>query len=160
MFENIFYDVETRELIDAGKRTLIFNQEAMAAEWGFGRTKRWDADLVNGTIKFTDPGQVVLAPVQVIGSFLLDDHDWLWAWGNPKIAYELARDARLVRHYGRERGIARFDEPRIRCTMDDAWDFTALAAQLSEATGAYRGPAGGDLYAFMTFGKPAVFRDL
>ena len=158
MFDHIFYDDETRELIDRGMRTLAANGEEMTAIWGFGQTRRWDADLNAGTISFTDPGLVAIAPVQVIGSLLLEDHSWLWSWANSNVDYPLTRNARLVRHYGRERGIARFDEPRIRCTMDDAWGLTALAAQLSEAKGAYRGPAGDGLYAFMTFDTPSVLR--
>jgi hypothetical protein len=100
---------------------------------------------------------VAVAPVQVIGSLVLEDHSWLWAWANQNVDWELTRDARLVRHFGRERGIERFGEPEILCAMDDAWGFTALASQLSGAKGAYRGPSEG-CYVFMTFGKPSIFR--
>ncbi len=79
--------------------------------------------------------------------------------GAQRTSYSLTRDARPARHDGRECGITRLGEPRIRGTMDDAWGFTALAAQLSGAKGAYRGPAGGDRFACMAFDTPTVFRD-
>lgn len=158
MFEHFFYDEETQTLINRGLHRLAANAEAMGNEWGFGRTRRWDLDLSQNAITFTDPGLVVIAPVQFVGSLLVEDHSWVWSWANPTIDWQLTQHARLVRHYGRQRGIARFEEPRLRCTMDDAWSFTHLAAELAEAEGAYRGPRGDDLYSFMTFGQPAIFR--
>jgi hypothetical protein len=159
MLDRILYDDETRSLIDQGLHALAMSGQEMADAWGFGKTKRWDASLDAGTITFTDPGLVVVAPVQIIGSLVVEDHSWLWSWANPNVDRELTRDARLVRQFGRERGIDHFEEPEILCTMDDAWDFTALASQLSEVKGAYRGPSDG-CYVFMTFGKPSVFRQL
>lgn len=158
MLEWIQCDDETRLLIDRGARRLARSAETMAEAWGFGRTERWDADFNAGTITFSSPGLVVIAQVQVVGSLILEDHSWLWSWGNPNVDYELTRHARLVRHYGRTRGIERLNEPELLCTMEDAWHFSALAAQLGEASGAYRGPADGGLYVFMTFDKPTIFR--
>ena len=158
MFEDYFYDEETHALIDRGMHRLVANAKAMGEAWGFGRTERWDLDLTQDAITFTDPGLVVIAPVQFIGSLLLEDHSWVWSWANPTIDWPLTQHARLVRDYGRQRGIKRFDEPRLRCTMGDAWGFIHLAAELAEAEGAYRGPRGDDLYSFMTFGAPTIFR--
>ncbi len=111
MLDHLLYDDETNDLIARGRQTLFANQQDMLAAWGFEKTKRWDADLNAGTITFTDPGQIVIAPVQVIGSFVVEDHSWLWSWANPNVDFELTRHARLVRHYGIERGIERFQAP-------------------------------------------------
>ena len=157
MFEYFYYDEETRNLIDLGMRTQAAKAQAMDEAWGIGRI-RWDVDLDAGTITFSDPGLVVIAPVQVIGTLWLEDHSWVWSWANSNYDLPLTQHARLVWDYGRRRGIGRFEEPELRCTMDEAWGLTCLAAQLAGAEGAYRGPFGECSYAFMTFDAPTILR--
>ena len=43
----------------------------------------------------------------------------------------------------------------VECTEEQAWEFTAVAARLGDANGAYRGPAGTTLV-FMTFGQVSL----
>jgi hypothetical protein len=158
MFERFLYDEETQRLMDLGRRTQAAKAQAMDDAWGLAKVKRWDVDLDAGTITFKNPGLVVIATVQVIGSLVVENHSWLWSWANPSVDWPHTRHARLVRHYGRQRGIGRLEEPELRCTMEDAWDLTCLAAQLAEAEGAYRGPFGECSYSFMTFDAPTIFR--
>jgi hypothetical protein len=114
---------------------------------------RWDVDQDAGTITFQHKdGMQVLAPVQIIGTYDTKDGTWLWSWDNPSIEEPLRRASAAVMAYGEEHGISCLTTRKISCEESDCWEFTALAAKLDEAQGAYRGPAG-RTYVFMTFGN-------
>jgi len=125
--------------------------------WDLGATERWDADLDEGVISFSGGGRLVTAPVQVIGTYNTEDGSWLWGWDHPSVPSALARDALLVRKFGERHGLSRYATRTIRCTEDEAWQFTALACHLAEASGAYRGPSGPALV-FMTFHEVTIHR--
>lgn len=126
--------------------------------WGFGETERWDVDLTEGWIKFSSPGLLVTGAVQVIGTYNPEDNSWLWGWDHPSVPKALERDALLVRDFGDRHGLSRYTTSMIRCTEDEAWQFTALACHLAEASGAYRGPTD-TAYTFMTFHDVTIRQD-
>src|SRR4051812_8313281 len=76
---------ETRDMSSSGEAeaTLRRSMEYLRLKtshlidaWGFGKTERWDADLDTGVLKFSSPGLLVTAPLQVIGTFNYDDSSW------------------------------------------------------------------------------------
>lgn len=99
----------------------------------------------------------VTCPVQIIGSFDTLNLSWLWSWGNPSIIPELQQHAFEVKAYGEKHTIESLTERIFECEEYEAWEFTALAAKLNNAEGAYRGPAGTTML-FMTFGTPSIAR--
>jgi hypothetical protein len=119
--------------------------------WGLGNTARFEVDRDDGVISFTNPGLLVVAPVQVIGSYNSQEGAWLWGWQHPELPEVLARDAKLAREFGEKHGPNRYTTPFINSTEDEAWEFTALACHLARASGAYRAPVGDVLFSFMTF---------
>jgi hypothetical protein len=125
--------------------------------WGLGKTERWDADLDEGVISFSGGGRLVTAPIQVIGTYDPEDGYWLWGWDNPTVPPPLRGDALLVRAFGERHGLSRYVTSSIRCTEDEAWQFTALACHLAVASGAYRGPAD-TLLVFITFHQLTIHR--
>ncbi len=123
--------------------------------WGLDSIARWDADMEDGVISFTRPGMLVVAALQVIGAYNLEDGSWLWGWDHPSVPPPLMRDAERVRAFGEHHGLARYVDRKINWTENEAWQFTALACHLAEASGAYRGPAENTLV-FMTFHNPVI----
>lgn len=113
----------------------------------------WSVDQDEGTITFSNPrGITVTAPVQIIGTYNLEDGTWLWGWDNPSVVPALADHARQVHAYGQQHNIERLLARKLQCSENEAWEFTAVACKLGDAQGAYRGPAGTTLV-FMTFGN-------
>jgi hypothetical protein len=136
------------------ERNLQVNRET----WGLGASHRWDADLDRGEIAFTfSDGVIVTAPVQVVGSYNLDDRTWLWAWANPSNPPELTTYAQLARSFGERYELPEFTTSLTTCSEDDAVRLAALACHLGKATGAYRGPAG-SLHVYFAFGPITVRR--
>lgn len=121
------------------------------ARWGLGSETRWNLDMNAGALQlaFSD-GRELRFPVQIIGTYNRQDGTFLWGWDHPSVPEPLRRAARRMREYGEREGFERFTTRTLACTENDAWEFTAAAAQLDGVTGAYRGDAGG-AWVYMTF---------
>lgn len=121
--------------------------------WGLD-TAAWDVDLNTGTITFTNDEKeiVVTAPVQVIGTYDTENGTWLWGWNHPSVSASLGEYARRVRDFGKQYGREALTTRKITASMDDAWEFTALACHLSEGQGGYRGVSGSTCI-FMVYGS-------
>jgi hypothetical protein len=130
---------------------------AHASTWGLGREERWSVDMDAGTITFHFTDMRAVAPIQVVGTYDPSNGTFVWGWDHPSVPGSLREHARLVREFGERHGLANLTERMIYCSQEEAWEFTALAARLGGAHGAYRGDAGGPLV-FMTFGELTMQR--
>lgn len=125
-----------------------------SATWGLGDEVSWNLDMNGGWLhwRFAD-GRALQADVQVIGTYNTQDRTFLWGWDHPSVPEPLRRAARKAHAMGTEHGFERLTMRSVACTEDEAWQFTALAAQLDEAVGAYRGDANGT-WVYMSFAAP------
>jgi hypothetical protein len=139
------------------KQSYLGLQDQQAANdslWHMSDADHWNIDLKAGEIEFSFPdGHRVRAPIQIIGGYNAALGQFLWGWDFPGLPQSLTRDARLVKAWGQERNLERWTTRKISCTENEAWEFTAVAARLGGATGAYRVPtqAQGPVL-FVTFG--------
>jgi hypothetical protein len=168
---------EFHKLLDQSMAELQFKTAAHSGLWHLGSAD-WQVNQEEQTIIFTsvmqtqneisaiNQGQsadldsfavIVTCPVQIIGSFDTLNSSWMWSWGNSSIIPELQQHALEVKAYGKKHDIELLTERIFECEEYEAWEFTALAAKLNNAEGAYRGPAGTTLL-FMTFGTPSIAR--
>lgn len=88
--------------------------------WGLHNAD-WNADLASGVITFTNTemGLIVTAPLQVIGTYDIQDCTWLWGWNHPSVAEQLGAYATLASDMGwRHRLPAR--SPRLRTMLGDS----------------------------------------
>jgi Family of unknown function (DUF6882) len=123
--------------------------------WHLGEAD-WDVDQSAGQIVFTAPGGLTATcPVQIIGTYNTADGTWLWGWDHPSVEPALQEHARRVREYGERHRINKLTTQKLRCSEDEAWEFTALACKLGDAQGGYRGSMGPTLV-FMTFGEVSL----
>ena len=111
----------------------------------------WKADLQKGIIEFiSSDGIRALCSLQIIGTYVLENHSWLWSWANSSIIHSLQTHSILVKNYGETNAIRILTTPRIQCEESQAWEFVAIACKLGNSQGAYRGPHEGT-FVFMTF---------
>lgn len=138
-------------LLAQSMEELRLKTEAHDSTWQLSEC-HWDVDQEIGTIVFTRPdGMTATCPVQIIGTYNTLDNTWLWAWDHPSVAPALQDHAWKVREYGDMHSVDRLTTRKLNCSETEAWELTALACKLSDAQGAYRGPAG-TVLVFMTFG--------
>lgn len=146
---------EFRALLDQSMEELRMKTSGHDATWNISEAS-WSVDQDVGNVVFATPrGLTVTAPVQIIGTYNTDDGTWLWAWDNPSIEGSLQESSLKVKQYGEQKGIAALTTRRIWCTEEEAWELAALACNLCEAQGAYRGPADATRI-FMTFGNVKI----
>jgi hypothetical protein len=126
---------------------------AHSATWHLGEESDWAADLEAGTLTFTfADGTKATAPIQVIGTYNSRDGTFLWGWDHPSVPDELRLHSELARKWGVENAQPKYTARKVSCSEEEAWEFTAVAARLAKANGAYRGPSG-TTFVFMTFGQ-------
>lgn len=129
-----------------------------AATWHLGKETNWAADQDTGRIRFTfADGTIAEGELQIVGTYNTRDGTFLWGWDHPSVAEPLGKHASLAKEFGEKHGLSKYTERKVKCSEDDAWEFTAVAARLGKANGAYRGPAGTALV-YMTFGEIKLSR--
>lgn len=122
--------------------------------WQLGQEKSWVVDETRSTISFSFAnGAVASAPVQVVGTYHLDNNTFIWGWKHPNVLPNLQRHAARVRDFGLEYGSKELTTQQIACTEKRAWQYTALAMLLAEANGAYCLQTAPDTFVFVTFGE-------
>lgn len=123
-------------------------------EWGLGSKSAWNLDMNAGTLTFSlSDTRVVVCPVQVVGTLNTADGSMLWAWDHPSVPQPLRRAALRLRDFGHAEGIQLLTTRKVPCNESEAWAYTALAAKLDDAHGAYRGRAG-SAWVYMSFTLP------
>jgi len=145
--------MDPNAFIEQGVEGLCTQTSTHAATWHLGDEANWAADQDAGRIRFTfNDGTIAEADMQIVGTYNTLDGTFLWGWDHPSVAEPLRRHAILAREFGEQHRLPKFTERKVKCSEDEAWEFTAVAARLGKANGAYRGPAGTALV-YMTFGE-------
>lgn len=114
--------------------------EQQGRQWGLGQESNWNVDLNEGWLRwsFAD-GRILQADVQVIGTYNTRDGSFLWGWDHPSVPAPLRQAAQGVRAWGEARAEQALTTRSVSATEQQAWEWTALAAQQYGASGAYRG---------------------
>lgn len=117
--------------------------QAAVDMWGLD-TASWKADLDSGTITFINDAKkiIITAPVQVIGTYNTEDSTWLWGWDHPSVNESLRKFAQKVQDFGNQYQMDKLTTRKIITSMNDVWEFTALACYLGGGEGCYCGPSG------------------
>lgn len=128
--------------------------ERLGDGWGLGSETAWNLDMNEGTLRFSfADGREVTCPVQVIGTYDTTDASFLWGWDHPSVPEPLRRAARRLHESEMCRELEAFANRVTFCSEADAWAYTAAAAKLDEAIGAYRGRSG-DTWVYMSIASP------
>lgn len=114
--------------------------EEQGRQWGLGQEVNWNVDLNEGWLRWSfEGGRVMQADVQVIGTYNTRDGSFLWGWDHPSVPAPVRRAAQGLRAWGEARAEQALTTRSVAATEQQAWEWTALAAQRYGASGAYRG---------------------
>ena len=139
--------------IEQALEGLKLQTDAHRAAWKIDEADNWAANQNTGKLVFTFAnGLVASADMQIVGTYSLETHTFMWGWDHPSVQEPLREHARLALAFGQEHQLDMYTTAVVPCSEDDAWSFTATAARLGGANGAYRGPTG-SAFVFMTFGE-------
>ena len=95
--------------------------------------------------------------MQIVGTYNTLDDTFVWGWDHPSAAEPLSKHATLAKEFGEIHRLPKFTERLVKCSEEEAWEFTAVAARLGKANGAYRAPASTALV-YMTFNEVKLTR--
>ena len=144
----------------------VFTQQALAGvldqtskhktDWRLGEEIGFVESQDTGrlTFMFAD-GTRVSAPMQIIGTYNIADGTFRWGWDHPIVREPYRKHAELALKFGQDHQLPKYTQSIVPCTKEEAWAFTATAAKLGNANGAYVSTAGNTLL-FMTFGEVSV----
>ena len=125
-------------------------------KWGLGRHVSWVANHDTDTITFTfADGTRATAPMQIVGTYNDAEGTFRWRWDHPNGNQVLRQHAELALKFGQDNELTSYTTPVVICSKDEAWAFTATAAKLGNANGAYVGQTG-NTFLFMTFGEVSL----
>jgi hypothetical protein len=116
------------------------------------RWPRFDYDLDNGTLTFSEDGVArVIAEIEIAGTTSSAAGNWLWAWANSSWAPERVILAEQALRFGEAHDICELRHDCIDAEgdlNDLGWALTAALVRIGNALGAYRPPRaeGGGLY--------------
>lgn len=145
--------VSPEEFVQQSRAGLREQTASHTATWHLDKVLTWSADQESGVIEFElADGVVASAPFQIVGTYDSKKGTFLWAWDHPSVEPPLRKHAQLAREWGRTHKVADYTSRMVACSEEKAWEFTAVAARLGKANGAYKGP-NGSTFVFMTFGE-------
>ena len=127
------------ELLEESRLYLNKQQAECDQEYRLNYFNRMDYEQETGMMIFSDVGVIprVVADYQIVGSLSERSNTWLWAWDNPYLLENTFQDIRKVKKFGDKNDIDKLTSPTWEATEQDAWDMTAIAANLLKARGAY-----------------------
>jgi len=127
------------ELLEESRLYLDKQQAECDQEYRLNYFNRMDYEQETGMMIFSDVGVIprVVADYQIVGSLSERSNTWLWAWDNPYLLENTFQDIRKVKKFGDKNDIDKLTSPTWEATEQDAWDMTAIAANLLKARGAY-----------------------
>lgn len=144
-------------LIERSMNSLQYKNQFHCDNWKLDEAN-WSVDQEQGTIIFQAPDNIVVtAPVQITGTYDQNQGSWMWGWANSSIEELLIRDALAVQEFGERHGYEPLTEAICEIDEIEAWQYAALACELNQQQGVYRGVSGNVLI-FMTFGEVSVRR--
>lgn len=126
---------------------------AHSAAWGMDSAD-WAVDMTTRVLTFTNVRVRAEAPMQVIGT-LSPDGTFMFGWDHPSVPEEAGMAAKSLRDYGEEHDLPELTTQVVPASMEQAWQYAAVANVLTGGQGVYSGAAG-PTRVFMTFGQVSL----
>jgi hypothetical protein len=138
-------------LVSEAVSDLRAKQDNLDERFDLYKHERYDLDLENGEIVFSNAGRPALtARVQLVGSVSTVSDTWLWSWANNHVSASVSDEMLAVRAFGERQRFASLTVPKWPGEEVDGWEMTAVAAKILDAPGAYRTP-GESGFGFLLF---------
>ncbi|MDN7120963.1 hypothetical protein INN71_06125 [Nocardioides sp. ChNu-153] len=148
-------DAAWAHLVDDARVAMQARHDGHDAAWGLGGM-RWEVRMDEGLLRFVDDatGRTADCSMQVVGT-VSPEGTWLWGWDHPSVPPALRGAAERVRAHGVEHGLDALTTRLAEATVEDGWDYCAVAGRLTGAQGVYKGTAG-ETHVFMVHGPARV----
>jgi len=103
---------------------------------------KWFYDLKDCTLRMGDH----LFPITPIGTYSSEYKTWLWAWANEDFPEKARETSKRLQELHTATGFQVFLDRGIAASLQDALDFSAMAARCVGAIGIFRVPGAPELF--------------
>lgn len=135
---------EADRFLKESREEFNVKQAHLRDEWRFEEGEEWafDPDTGNFRLEFED-GSVFQAEGQILGSHDPEEETWEWAWNNPNVEKDVARDSLAVRELGERLEIDCLCAGKISLPTEEFVSYLcSLGVKATDSFGIYSGEAG------------------
>jgi hypothetical protein len=130
-------DEAQRAFAESCVQKLAQKQNALS-ERGLGSHERFEVDLANGKLRFFDGDELALeADVTPIGTHVLEQESWQWAWANKSFPSEVRERAAKLKELAEQIDDDTFSERTVEVDEAQTWQLVAMACEHLGALGTY-----------------------
>ena len=119
-------------------------QDMLRRDWYLGAQQQWWYDQVSGILRldFAD-GSQLQADGQILGSYSTKGRSWEWAWNNPYVQAEAAKDSQAAKEVGERLGISYLQVAMVSLPGEEFVSYLcAIGVKAADSIGIFRGKAG------------------
>ncbi len=113
-------------------------QEKFQNEYDVDWYDNWFYNQSTGLLTFSTGDQELNFKYFDVGSFSEKSKTWKWSWDNDHTLDNMKETAKLVKEFGQSNDFSKLTNGYFPSDEFEAWEFTAIAAKLSNGIGIYR----------------------
>lgn len=98
----------------------------------------WFYDQTTGLLTFSSGGEELNFKYFEVGSFSEKSNTWKWSWDNDHTLDEVKETTKLIKEFGQKSDFHKLTTGCFQSDEFEAWEFTAIAAKLTDGIGVYR----------------------
>lgn len=127
---------------------LIDMQNELESIFAIHDYENWFYNQATGLLTFSTGDDELNFRYVEVGSFSKKSNTWKWSWDNEHTLPSVKNEAIQFKKFGEKNGYEKLTEGCFASSVEEAWEFTAIAAKLIKGIGAYR-PTSEQLLIFM-----------
>jgi hypothetical protein len=131
-----------KSLLRISEKYAAERQSQIVKEFNLGNWDSWFLDQETGELIFSS-GEVpmVVANVEVAGTYSNESKTWLWGWANESIHEKVKGRIEQVALVGLELGLKRLTERKFTVKEKEPWGLSRVSAYILDAKMVYRAPS-------------------
>jgi len=154
----IFFNDTTRPALD----TLDYNsfaekciedlkilQNKFQKEYNLNWYENWFYSQTTGLLTFSTGDKELNFKYFEAGSFSEKSNTWKWSWDNNHTLDNVKARTKLIKEFGQKSNFTKLTNGYFQSDEYEAWEFTAIAAKLTNGIGTYRPVSDGQLQIFL-----------
>lgn len=109
-------------------------QEKYSLDW----YENWFYNQNTGLLKFSSNEVELNFKYFEVGSFSEKSNTWMWSWANEDNLDHIKQPTKLIKEFGHSANFSKLTDRHFQSDEFEAWEFTAIAAKLTNSIGVYR----------------------
>ncbi|QJX48464.1 hypothetical protein HMJ29_16695 [Hymenobacter taeanensis] len=127
---------------------LIDLQDEFKSEYDIEWYENWFYNQSTGLLTFSTGEEEINFKYLSVGTFSRQTNTWKWSWDNENTLPTIKEEIITVKDFGYQSEFSKLTDGYFESSEEEAWEFTAITAKLTNSIGVYR-PISEHLLVFM-----------